>query len=165
MEQRPIIPPNWGTTPIRELLAMGYSETDIQNAAKMEQATAPNRHNPASTAPQSEARIQAECVEWFRRNYPGFIIYHIDNGAQKNAVRASQARAIGILTGIPDLHIPVARRGYNSLYIEMKRPGHKATFAQRERMNQLGMYGNLCVVCDSVESFTTAVTSYMSDAS
>lgn len=56
------------------------------------------------------------------------LAYAIPNGGARgetertNKIRGAKLKATGVKAGVPDVHLPVARRGYFGLYIEMKRP-------------------------------------------
>jgi len=49
-------------------------------------------------------------------------IYAVPNGAHLAKGQGGKLDKEGRRKGIPDMHLPVARRGYHSLYIEMKAP-------------------------------------------
>ena len=66
---------------------------------------------------QPEHILQVNCVNYFRLRYPKGLIYAIPNGGQRNVIVASKMKAEGVLSGVPDLHIPIAKKGYNGLYI------------------------------------------------
>ena len=69
---------------------------------------------------QTEHEIQVACVNYFRLRYPKGLIYAIPNGGQRNVIVASKLKAEGVLSGVPDLHIPIAKKGFHGLYIELK---------------------------------------------
>ena len=71
-------------------------------------------------AASSEHALQVQCVKWFRMRFPGALIYAIPNGGFRTKTTAGLMRAEGVVSGISDLHIPIARHGYHSMYIEMK---------------------------------------------
>ena len=83
-------------------------------------------------------------------------IYHIAN---ESSVR--QRADIGIKAGQPDYHLPIARGGFGSLFIEMKKPGGKLSPAQVTRIGELTLYGNMVVVCYSVEEAVKACVGYL----
>lgn len=45
-----------------------------------------------------------------------WIRFH-SNGGQRNGIVAAKLEAEGVLSSVPDLHIPIAKKGYNGLYI------------------------------------------------
>lgn len=63
--------------------------------------------------------------------------------------------------GIPDLHFPVARGVYHSLFIEMKAGKNKATAHQLKMMELLSQAGNYCVVCYGAKEAIEAIQSYL----
>ena len=71
-------------------------------------------------------------------------------------------RMEGQLAGIPDLHIPIARNGYNSLYIEMKNgKSGRLSENQTEMIKRLRGYGNKVEVVRSFEEFQKIVEEYL----
>ncbi len=74
--------------------------------------------------PKSEAQHQANVIAWSRLHrgeYPELAgLYHIPNGGRRDAVEARHLKEQGVKAGVPDLCLPVPRRGYHGLYIEMK---------------------------------------------
>ena len=48
-------------------------------------------------------------------------MFAIPNGGLRDKITASNMVAEGVRKGIPDIMLPVARKGYNGLFIEMKR--------------------------------------------
>ena len=67
-----------------------------------------------------EHKLQCLCVEWFRYWYPKGTIFAIPNGGARNVVTAAKLKAEGVLAGVPDLCVPMARCGFHGLYIELK---------------------------------------------
>lgn len=64
----------------------------------------------------SEHVEQREFVAWFRRAYPGVLIFAIPNGGHRNRIVAGKMKLEGVVKGIPDLFIPEWRT-----WVEMKR--------------------------------------------
>lgn len=56
------------------------------------------------------------------------LAYAIPNGGKRGdsersrMIAGGKLKATGVKAGVPDIHLPVACRGYHSLYIELKRP-------------------------------------------
>lgn len=109
---------------------------------------------------QSEHDIQSACVNWFRYQYPKYLIYAIPNGGERNAIVAAKLKKEGVLAGVPDLHIPIARKGFHGLYIEMKAGKNKPTDNQQTIMDKLRNEGYKCEVCWNLGDFMKTVTSY-----
>ncbi len=113
-------------------------------------------------ARHTEHDIQVACINWFRLVYPQHIIYAIPNGGARDMVSGKKLKDEGVLAGVPDLCIPVARHGFHSLYIEMKNGKlGKVSDKQKSVINTLKNEGNCCVVCRSLDNFIQVVSAYI----
>ena len=109
-----------------------------------------------------EHHLQVACVRWFRMQYPQHLIYAIPNGGQRNAIVAAKLKAEGVTAGIPDLHIPVSRHGYHSLYIEMKNgKAGRLSEHQKECIAQLQSQGHKVAVCRTFDDFQQEIDAYL----
>ena len=89
----------------------------------------------------SEDREQMLFIQWFRRNHPNTLIFHIPNGGYRRPSEAARLKAMGVVPGIPDLFIPEWR-----LFIEMKRTkGGKLSDVQKSVIEYLQSV-NYCVL-------------------
>lgn len=52
-------------------------------------------------------------------------VHAIPNGGARSAASAGRLKAEGVKTGVMDVHIPLARKGFHGMYLEFKRPEHK----------------------------------------
>ena len=113
-------------------------------------------------AENTEHRLQCECVKWFRfAHKKDGIIYAIPNGGLRKQTVALELKAEGQMNGIPDLHIPVPRKGYASLYIEMKNgKAGRLSDAQKEIIEQLRKLGNKVEVVRTFDEFKEVVDDY-----
>ncbi len=113
---------------------------------------------------------QVALFDWARRvgvrKYPDLAqMYAIPNGAKLKAnrrrdgsrfsVEAAWLLAEGLRPGVPDIHLPIARSGWHSLYVEMKSSTGELSDSQVDVIPQLVEAGNLVVLADS---WTLAVT-------
>lgn len=64
----------------------------------------------------SEEREQMLVIQWFKRNHPDVLIFHIPNGGYRRPSEAARLKAMGVVPGVPDLFIPEW-----NLFIEMKK--------------------------------------------
>ena len=104
-----------------------------------------------------EHRHQCTIVEWatsMRYKYPELaMLYAVPNGGHRNKAVAAKLKREGVKPGQPDLTLPVARRGFHALYIELKVPKTPVsektypTKLQRAVGRALAAEGNLAVVC------------------
>ena len=91
---------------------------------------------------RSEHIEQREFVEWFRKTYPGVLIFAIPNGGKRGAAAAAKLQLEGVVPGVPDLCVPEWH-----LWIEMKRAdGGIVGTDQKKVMGQLEDCGYTCVV-------------------
>lgn len=78
------------------------------------------------------------------------LIYHVPNGGHRLKSVAAKLKQQGVVAGIPDLVLTMARGGFFGLYIEFKAtpPNDAAISAsQHERIRKLNEQGYLAVVC------------------
>lgn len=108
----------------------------------------------------TEHQIQTVAVTWLRIKFPRLIIYAVPNGGFRNPREAVKLKAEGVLAGVPDLHIPHARNGYHSLYVEVKSAEGVVSKKQKEIHKQLRETDNMVVVCRTVLQIKRAVVDY-----
>ena len=104
--------------------------------------------------PPTEHAEQVAVVRWadaMAGLFPPLgLLLAIPNGGARTAVTGARLRAEGVRRGVPDLLLPVARRGHHGLWIELKRQGATAsrtTPQQRwwlERLREEGHSAHLC---------------------
>lgn len=121
-----------------------------------------NENKPSKHSVQHEHRLQVACLKWLRLAHPDVLCYAIPNGGKRNAIVAKHLKEEGVTAGIPDLHIPIPKGGYASLYIEMKdRERGVLSTHQKEMIPRLQAYGNKVVVCRTYEEFCNTVDEYL----
>ena len=69
--------------------------------------------------------------------------------------------AEGLKAGVPDVHLPVARGGFHSLYIDMKIPGNKPTEKQLVWHVLLREQGHKVEVTYGADAAIQAVCDYL----
>ena len=94
---------------------------------------------------QYEALEQEAVVKFCE--YRRIPIFAIPNGGRRNAKEAYFLKRSGLKAGVPDLCVPVARKGYHGLYIEMKHGSNKPTDKQKEWISLLNDNGYCAKVC------------------
>lgn len=98
----------------------------------------------------SEHSAQSALVAWAQLHESEIpvlrLLYAIPNGGARHAVVANKMKLEGVKSGVPDLCLPVARCGYNSLYIEMKVGRNKISENQERWLKDLTEQGSLCVI-------------------
>ena len=90
------------------------------------------------------------------------LLYHIPNGGKRTKTEARRFCAQGVKPGVPDLCLPVARRGYHGLYIELKRrKGGRVSAAQRDWLCYLGEQGYFAVTCSGWQAAAETICRYL----
>lgn len=126
------------------------------------QALAASKRRKIMGAEGTEHHLQVECVKWFRLAHKkDGIIYAIPNGGKRTLTEGAIKRYEGMTVGMPDLHIPVPRKGYGSLYIEMKNgKAGRLSEHQKEVIEQLRNLGNKVEVVRTLDDFMAVVNDY-----
>lgn len=116
----------------------------------------------------TEAQHQANVIKWsqqpsIRSRWPELaLLHHIPNGGRRDAVEARHLKEQGVKPGVPDLHLPVARGSYHSLYIEMKTEKGRTSDVQEWWIEFLTAQGNFIEVCHGWESAVRVLEWYLS---
>ena len=101
-------------------------------------------------------------AHWKRARHPElFLLHHIPNGGSRNAAEAAKLKAMGVKAGVPDIHLPVPKGGYNSLWIELKAEGGRIRPEQREFLQAAAEYGGYCVVCYGADAAIAVLEDYL----
>ena len=113
-----------------------------------------------------ESVEQKTLMQWARFNsaaHPELrLLYHVPNEGLRSYRTGSELKAQGMKAGVPDICLPVARGGYHSLYIELKRrKGGKVSEQQQEWLEMLNKAGNKAIVCKGWEEAAEAIVKYL----
>ena len=112
-----------------------------------------------------EGYMQMQLIERVRELEPEYpelsLLYYIPNGEVKSTAAAAITHAKGVLAGIPDLHLPVARGEYHSLYIELKTPVGRVSKEQKQIHKALEAQGNCVKVCRTIKEAEAVLISYL----
>lgn len=89
-------------------------------------------------------------------------LYHVPNGGYRTKATAARLKASGVKAGVPDMCLPVPRRGYHGLYIELKRTdGGTVSPAQKAWIQALNDNGYLAVICKGAGSAIATLMQYL----
>lgn len=96
-----------------------------------------------------ESLEQTWLFQWVatqENRYPELeLLHHIPNGGKRDKKTAEKLKAEGVKAGVPDICLPVARKGYNNRIDKLNKAGNKAVIkegwieAAKEIINYLGM--------------------------
>lgn len=99
----------------------------------------------------SEHQHQVALFNWARMHekaYPELrLMYAIPNAAKRSKRQGAYMKAEGLKAGVPDVCLPVARHGFNALYIELKAQQGRMQKNQIEWQQALNRAGNFAVTC------------------
>lgn len=95
--------------------------------------------------------------------YRKIPVFHIPNGGSRNKIEAANLKKQGVRAGVPDLCIPVSRKGYHGLFIEMKAGRNKATETQKQWIELLNKNGYLATVCNGAGEAINTIENYFSN--
>lgn len=65
------------------------------------------------------------------------LLYAIPNGGKRHWMTGKKMKAEGVKAGVPDMCLPVARRGFHGLYVELKTPKGRPSPIQRDWIDAL----------------------------
>jgi hypothetical protein len=89
-------------------------------------------------------------------------LYAIPNGGLRNKAVAVRLAAEGVKRGVPDTCLPVARKGYHGLYIELKRrKGGRLEPEQKDWIDFLTEQGYKAVVCRGFDEARLVIEDYL----
>lgn len=108
----------------------------------------------------SESAEQIAIMKWL--DLKGIPAFHIPNGGKRNLVEAVKFKQLGVKPGVPDLFIPVARKGHHGVFIEVKRDKRSyLTENQQFWVEELTKQGYLVHVAYGAEQAIRVVSEYM----
>lgn len=90
------------------------------------------------------------------------IAHHARNGGQSKSENA-RAKAMGTVSGWPDLHIPLQNGNgfYSSLFVELKAKGGRVSKTQKQVHEMLKALGHYVVVTWTVQEAQEAILAYL----
>ena len=115
-----------------------------------------------------ESAHQAQVMEWSKwayktGKYPMLNMLHCSlNGVKLSATQARIAKAQGMLSGVPDLFLPLPKNGHHGLYIEMKSEKGRLTENQQWFLSNAESLGYKTAVCYSAKEAIDAIEAYYS---
>jgi hypothetical protein len=107
-----------------------------------------------------ESKLQRQCVQWFRLQFPQLVLFAIPNGGRRGKVEAAIMKGEGVLAGVADLFLMLPSMEYNGLFIEMKTPDGKQSFGQREFERKAKENDYAYKICRSVDEFRDVILAY-----
>lgn len=114
---------------------------------------------------RSEDTEQITVINWSQyqiNTHPELaLLHHCPNGGSRNKAEAVKLKQMGVLAGVPDLHLPVPKGIYCGLYIEMKYGDGRILPSQKEFLKTAASHGNFCAVCYTAEEAIEIIQEYV----
>jgi hypothetical protein len=107
----------------------------------------------------NESELQIAVVEYCELR--GIPVVHIPNESKRTVTYGAMLKRMGMRKGFPDLFLPIARKGYHGLFIEMKTDKGKLGEDQHKWLVSLSKEGYLCKVCRSLEAVIDILDQYL----
>ena len=135
----------------------------IDDSGRFQSArTMPNESRQYKQRESEEQILLFNWIAYARCTVPELdLLYHIPNGGSRNKLEAANLKRQGVRAGVPDLCLPVARRGYHGLYIELKAGKNKPQDSQLEWLAKLSEQGYKVAVCYGWERAKEELLTYL----
>jgi len=93
--------------------------------------------------------------------YPMLNMLHCSlNGVKLSKSQAKIAKGQGMLSGVPDLFLPVPKNGFHGLFIEMKSDKGRVTENQHWFLTNAESLSYKTVICYSAKEAISAIQAY-----
>lgn len=114
----------------------------------------------------SEDQEQEIVIQWKElmvNRYPELkYLHHCPNGGSRHPAEAKKLRKMGVVPGVSDLFLPVARSGYHGIWIEMKRTkGGKLSKEQKEWLIGMQKEGYMAVRANGADEAIAILDKYI----
>ena len=91
------------------------------------------------------------------------LLHAIGNGGKRRLLEAVRMKREGVLAGVSDIMLPVARNGYHGLYIELKIKGGKPSDSQKWWIAEVTKQGYLAKVCYGWVDASEVIKGYLGE--
>lgn len=113
-----------------------------------------------------EDDIQKAIFQWAQYQYSKHpelkALYHVPNEGIRTYAQTAWLKSMGMKKGFPDICLPVPKKHYGALYIELKTKNGRVSDEQKEWIQLLKELGNMAVICRSYEEAISTIEVYLS---
>ena len=114
----------------------------------------------------SEDQEQEIVIQWKElmvNQYPDLKwLHHCPNGGSRHPAEAQKLRRMGVVPGVSDLFLPVARNGYHGIWIEMKKKhGGKLSPSQKDWIEGMRKEGYKAERADGADEAIAMLEEYL----
>lgn len=114
----------------------------------------------------TEHQSQCAIFKWARLQQGAIpelgLLFAVPNAGRRGGAVGRQMVNEGLKKGVPDMMLPVARKDWHGLFIELKKEGGKLSLEQNQWLYSINMQGYLAIVCWSSESAIDEIKNYLS---
>lgn len=127
------------------------------------------RRRPLKTRMPTESQEQQALFKWAelsRNRYPELdLLFAVPNGRKRAVIDGYLLKKEGVKRGVPDILLPVARKGYHGLFIELKRNTQRAKLSEEQiaMISKLLEQGYYVAVCYGWRSAAATLQSYLDE--
>jgi VRR-NUC domain len=120
----------------------------------------PKKKPPQRSLQATEAQEQVRAATWlFKKD---ILFYHVPNGGRRDYLEGAKFKRMGVKAGVPDICIPLPRKGYHGLYIELKRAkGGSLSESQQEWRDALTREGYCWYEAKGADELIAFVENYL----
>ena len=116
--------------------------------------------NPTEAQEQTELFARATLLS--KRHPELRLLFHIPNGGSRHPAEAARLKAQGVKPGVPDICLPVPKKKYHGLYIELKRrSGGVVSEAQNAMLTALRRQGYKVAICFGCDDAWKTISEYL----
>tara|TARA_R110001599_G_scaffold26223_4_gene92577 strand:+ start:936 stop:1271 length:336 start_codon:yes stop_codon:yes gene_type:complete len=108
----------------------------------------------------TEDQLQMAAMRWIRLAYPNAVSFHVANERKTSPMRGGKLKKMGVLAGVPDIHILEPNKIYCGLFIELKTEKGRLTPSQKDVIERIENAGYKCAVCRSLSEVICLVDDY-----
>ena len=135
-----------------------HSDAELQRHFK-------HMEKDARTRKQTENQIQSaffSALALLEKKHPEVsLCYAIPNGSYRKFTARMIAQATGLKSGVPDVHLPVARGIHVGLWIEFKSDKGRLSESQKAWAEKLTIHGHKVEVCRDWQEAVEIVKDYL----
>ena len=114
-----------------------------------------------------EYTSQTSILKWWHFAHRGLgipderLLMHYPLGSHCGMTEGARMKRLGARSGVPDLHLAVARGPYCALWIELKSPTGVSSAEQRSMQECLRKAGHHVLICHSSDKAIEVIKSYL----
>ncbi len=110
-----------------------------------------------------EDDLQRDVFRWAAYCPALEFMYAVPNGGKRNSREAARLKRQGVKSGIYDICLPIASKGYHGLYLELKIGKNKLSDNQKKFMKYVKKNGYMAVTAYNFKEAIEIISEYIKD--